>query len=333
MYQYIQLHPELLDNMSGFDSIEQSQNVNVELFGSGAVSLAGDAVVSNGMFSGSVNLNGHRIELSTNALPHTEATIPTDGRVLWIDPSFPGAVVHGDDAAKPDEVAYIYARDNGGLLTDPSSRCVASPYTANVDWRVRTVVGARASGSAATWLDFANGYSGDNYRNHLQVKKNLSSDIPTSYSDTSTFVSINVKAGFFALDTTRGGGTAILSAVNGTGGSFKYRSGTPIWQASNVAAVKEADTYLDGKQIVATELGYSGRPEVMSFNMQDSAAAQGAKVFGFSGTASTTTYTNPEIMGEWLLYSKRQSEADRAGIEAYLMKKWKRTAPGSRRTS
>ena len=305
----------------GHEDVEQSQNVNVDLFGSGTVSLAGDAVVSNGMYSGAVNLNGHRLELSTNALPHTEATIPTDGRVLWIDPSFPGAVVHGDDAAKPDEVAYIYARDNDGLLTDPSSRCVASPYTANVDWRVRTVVGARASGSAATWLDFANGYSGDNYRNHLQVKKNLSSDIPTSYSDTSTFVSINVKAGFFALDTTRGGGSAILSAVNGTGGSFKYRSGTPIWQASNVAAVKEADTYLDGKKIVATEVGYSGRPEVMSFNMQESAAAQGAKVFGYSGTTAATSL-NPEIMGEWLLYSERQSEADRAGIEAYLMWKW-----------
>lgn len=305
----------------GHEDVEQVVSVNVDLSGSGAVSLAGDAAVSNGMFSGTVNLNGHRLALSTNALPHTEATIPTDGRVLWIDPSFPGAVVHGDDAAKPDEVAYIYARDNDGLLTDPSSRCVASPYTANIDWRVRTVVGARASGSAATWLDFANGYSGDNYRNHLQVKKNLSSDIPTSYSDTSTFVSINVKAGFFALDTTRGGGSAILSAVNGTGGSFKYRSGTPIWQASNVAAVKEADTYLDGKQIVATELGYSGRPEVMSFNMQEAAAAQGAKVFGYSGTTAATSL-NSEIMGEWLLYSKRQSEADRAGIEAYLMWKW-----------
>ena len=31
MYQYIQLHPELLDNMSGFDSIEQSQNVKRSL--------------------------------------------------------------------------------------------------------------------------------------------------------------------------------------------------------------------------------------------------------------------------------------------------------------
>ena len=306
----------------GHADVVQSQNVNVELSGFGAISLAGDAAVSNGMYSGAVNLNGRRLELSTNALPYTEATIPSDGRVLWIDPSFSGAVVHGGDAEKPDEVAYVYARGNDGLLTDPSSMCVASPYSSSADLRVRTVSGARASGTASTWLDFLNGYPNDNWRNHLQVKKDLSTAIPTSYSDTSTFVSINVKAGFFALDTTRGGGTVIASTVNGTGGSFKSRSGTPIWQSGCAAAVKGASAYLDGKQIDATVSGYSSCPEVFSFNLQESDAAQAAKVFGYSGTASTTTFTNPEIMGEWLLHSKRQSETDRAGIEAYLMKKW-----------
>lgn len=306
----------------GHADVVQSQNVNVELSGFGAISLAGDAAVSNGMYSGAVNLNGRRLELSTNALPYTEATIPSDGRVLWIDPSFSGAVVHGGDAEKPDEVAYVYARGNDGLLTDSSSMCVASPYSSSADLRVRTVSGARASGTASTWLDFLNGYPNDNWRNHLQVKKDLSTAIPTSYSDTSTFVSINVKAGFFALDTTRGGGTVIASTVNGTGGSFKSRSGTPIWQSGCAAAVKGASAYLDGKQIDATVSGYSSCPEVFSFNLQESDAAQAAKVFGYSGTASTTTFTNPEIMGEWLLYSKRQSEIDRAGIEAYLMKKW-----------
>ena len=300
----------------GHEDVEQSQNVNVELFGSGTVSLAGDAVATNGWYDGTVNLNGHRLELSTNALPHTEATIPTDGRELWIDPSYAGAVVYGDDENKPLEVAYIYARDNDGLLTDPTSKCVASPYSSSADLRVRTVAGARASGSAATWLDFSNGYGNDSWRNHLEVKKDLSSAIPTSYSDTATFVNINVKAGFFALDTTRGGGTVIASTVNGNSGSFRWRNGgTPIWQSDCATAVKEADAYLDGKEIDATSAGYSSRPEVFSFNMQESAVAQGAKVFGYSGTTSATSM-NPEIMGEWLLYSKRQSEADRAGIEA-----------------
>ena len=305
----------------GHADVVQSSSVNVALSGSGTVSLAGDAVATNGWYDGTVNLNGHRLELSTNALPHTEATIPTDGRELWIDPSYAGAVVYGDDENKPLEVAYIYARDNDGLLTDPTSKCVASPYTSSTNLRVRTVSGARASGSAATWLDFSNGYGNDIWRNHLEVKKDLSSAIPTSYTDTSTFVSIDVKAGFFALDTTRGGGTVIASTVHGNGGSFRWRNGTPIWQSGCAEEVKEAAAYLDGKQIVATKVGYSGRPEVFSFNMQESAVAQGAKVFGYSGTTSATSM-NPEIMGEWLLYSKRQSEADRAGIEAYLMKKW-----------
>ena len=309
----------------GHEDVVQKSNVNVALSGSGTVSLAGDAAVSNGMFSGTVNLNGHRLLVSTNALPYTEATIPSDGRVLWIDPSYAGAVVYGGDENKPLEVSYIYARDNSGLLTDPSAKCVASPYSSSVDMRVRTVSGARASGAASTWLDFSNGYGNDNYRNHLQVKKDLSSGMPTSYADTATFVSINVKAGFFALDTTRGGGTAIASTVNGTGGSFKWRNSTsataPIWHSENAADVKNSDTYLDGVPINAATESYSLRPEVFSFNMQPSASAQAAKVFGYSGTGSSST-VNPEIMGEWLLYSERQSEADRAGIEAYLMKKW-----------
>ena len=309
----------------GHEDVVQRQDVNIELSGSGTVSLASNAAVTNGMFSGTVNLNGHRLQVSTNALPYTEATIPSDGRVLWIDPSYAGAVVYGDDENKPLEVAYIYARDNTGLLTDPSAKCVASPYSQDVDMRVRTVSGARASGTASTWLDFSNGYGNDNYRNHLQVKKDLSSDIPSSYSETATFVSVKVKAGFFALDTTRGGGTAIASTVNGTGGSFKWRNSqlntAPIWQSGSVDAVKNSDAYLDGVQIDATSTSYSLRPEVFSFNLQPEVDAQDAKVFGFSGTGSSSV-VNPEIMGEWILYSARQSDADRARIEAYLMKKW-----------
>ena len=305
----------------GHEPVEEA--VPVGLSGSGSWSLATDASVTNGVFSGTVNLNGHRLSIATGSdlLPFAEKDIPSDGRVLWIDPSLAGAVVHGADAEKPLEVMYIYARDNSGLLTHATNMCVASPYQADVDLRVRTVFGSRAAGAASTWLDFSNGYANDEYRNHLEVKKDLSSAIPTSYTNTSTFVSIDVKAGFFALDTTRGGGTVIASTVNGNGGSFRWSSGTPIWQSGCAAAVKEADAYLDGKQIVATEVGYSGRPEVFSFNMQESAAAQDAKVFGYSGTKTSST-VNPEIMGEWLLFSKTLDDADRRGIEAYLMKKW-----------
>ena len=46
------------------------------------------------------------------------------------------------------------------------------------------------------------------------------------------------------------------------------------------------------------------------------------KVFGFSGTTATEKPTNDEIMGEWILYTKVQSEETRKAIEAYLMLKW-----------
>ena len=59
----------------------------------------------------------------------------------------------------------------------------------------------------------------------------------------------------------------------------------------------------------------------MSFNMQESAKAEEAKVFGYSGS-TTATSPNYEIMGEWILYSKTLDDDTRRSIEAYLMRKW-----------
>lgn len=298
--------------------------VSMGLSGSGSVSLAADATVTSGVFNGTVNLNGHKLSIATGSelLPFTEKEIPSDGRVLWIDPSLAGAVVHGADAEKPLEVAYIHARDNNGLLTAATNMCVASPYSADIDMRVRTVSGSRAAGVASTWLDFSNGYANDSYRNHLQVKKDLGSDIPTSYADTATFRQIDVKAGFFALDTARGGGTLLSTTVNGKGAGFRPRgANAKIWPSDNAPQILAADTYLDGVPVDATSQTFSFCPEVMSFNFKPESAAVAVKMFGYSGTTESTS-VNPEIMGEWLLFSKTLDDADRRGIEAYLMKKW-----------
>lgn len=302
---------------------ETSADATLLLSGRGMLSLSSDTVVDSGMFDGTVNLNGKRLVLPSQPLPFNAATVPSDGRELWIDPSLNGAVVYGEDVNKPTEVAFIHARDNAGLLTGDNDRCVASPYSADVDWRVRTVTGARALGRAATWLDFSNGYGNDKYRNHLQVKEKLSTPLPEIYSDTATFKSINVKAGFFALDTTRGGGSVIVSSVNGKTAPFKPRGeNDPIWKAGEGSVLDNADTYLDGVQVDGTTAKYSRRPEVMSFNLRENDEPQSAKVFGFSDTQATEDKVNPEIMGEWILYSTTQTESVRKGIEAYLMWKW-----------
>ena len=306
---------------------DDSDSVDLTLLGSGTMELSRSVSVTNGLFSGTVDLNGYRMTLSTNALPFTEATVPAADRALWIDPSLSGAVVLGDDTEKPTEVAYIYSRDNAGIVTSNGAPYVVSPIAANggTDRRVRVVGGARANGTAATWLEFTDGYGNDNAGNHLLVAEKLPAQIPAAYTDSKVFANIAAKSAFFVLDTTKGGGTVVATAANGTTGSFRTRGSStqpkPIWPNTNADDVKNAPTYLDGVQVNGATDTFSLKPEVLSFSLPEESEAT-MKVFGFSGTSAAEKPTNDEIMGEWLLYTKVQNEETRKAIEAYLMLKW-----------
>lgn len=312
----------------GYEPVsEDSELVDITMFGSGTVELERSVNVTNGMFSGTVDLNGHRMGISTNALPFTEATVPAADRALWIDPSLSGAVVLSSDEAKPTEVAYIYSRDNAGPLTAAGNPYVVSPIGENggTDRRVRAVSGARANGTASTWLEFTDGYGNDGAGNHLLVAESLPAQIPGSYADRGIFTTIAAKSAFFVLDTAKGGGTVVATAANGTDGSFRGRGSDtqtrPIWSSANAGDVKTAPAYLDGIQVDGAVDTFSLRPEVFSFTLPEESAAA-MKVFGYSGSATTPKPANEEIMGEWILYTGVQSEETRKGIEAYLMKKW-----------
>ena len=306
---------------------DDSDSVDLTLLGSGTMELSRSVSVTNGLFSGTVDLNGYRMTLSTNALPFTEATVPAADRALWIDPSLSGAVGLSDDTDKPTEVAYIYSRDNTGLLTAAGNPYVSSPIGENgsTDRRVRVVSGARANGTAATWLEFTDGYGNDGAGNHLLVAESLPVQIASSYADKKIFTTIAAKSAFFVLDTTKGGGTVVATTANGTDGSFRYRGSytqtKPIWPSSNAEDVKNAPTYLDGVQVDGATDTFSLRPEVLSFTLPEESTAE-IKVFGFSGATAAAKPTNDEIMGEWLLYTTPQTDDVRKGIEAYLMWKW-----------
>jgi len=300
----------------GHEDVVQKQNVTVALSGSGTVSLASDAVVSNGMYSGAVNLNGHRLQLSTNALPYTEATLPAENRVLWVDPSATGAIDLSTDETKADEVAYLYSRDNVGVVKAGTGYYLTSPYVeGGVDRRIRCVLGSRANGPALPWLVFAQKYSGDTDGNHLIIRS-LPASPMTTHTDAAA--EIGVKAGFFALDTTAGGGTVIATRVNGSG-DFALRqdkSTEEIFKSTCSEDVRAADAWLDEAQIDPSSTTYTRKPEVFAFNMQEDAPAATAKVIGFYGQ------NNREIIGEFMLYSTTQTPTVCKGISAYLMKKW-----------
>lgn len=301
----------------GHEDVVQRQDVNIELSGSGTVSLASDAAVTNGMFSGTVNLNGHRLQLSADLLPYNEATLPSENRILWVDPSLAGSIDYSEDASRPDEVAYLYSRDNAGVIKGDSGYYLTSPYVANgVDRRVRVVSGSRANGPVLPWLVYMQKYEGDTDGNHLIIRSLPAAPMTTH---TEAGAELPVKAGFFALDTTDGGGTIIAHRVNGTSGDFTCRTslkGDPIFRVNCSDKVKAADGWLDEVHISPSNTTYNWRPEVFAFNLQPEDDAAYAKVIGYYGQG------NAEVIGEFLLYSTTQPESVRRGISAYLMKKW-----------
>ena len=293
------------------------------IFGEGTVTLACDAAATNGVFGGTIDLAGHRLDLPSAAFPFSESTIPPEGRVLWFDPSIDGAVTFGDTPGRLDEIAALAQRDNNGLLTGDGTIYATSPTVldgAPSCKRTRLAPGSRAgaAGFATNWIEFAENYS-DGSRNCLMLVRNPD-PAPTALTSSSIVSVPDVKAGFFALDTTLGAGSQLLTRYNGTTG-FAKRSeakASAIWSGASDDNVKAASVYLDGMEFDGLTAHFNYRPEVLSFNLPANVSGSSVKQFGYDGYNSG----NREIMGEWLLYNKTLDDATRGAIEAYLMNKW-----------
>lgn len=289
------------------------------LTGSGTVKLAGNGVFdTTGYFSGTVDLNGNRMEIGDIKVPFKAAQIPAKDRLIWIDARAEGAVVFGDDAEKPDEIKMIYARDNNGLKTADGDYYVTSPWmegeeNTNNNRRVRYAGG---------WLDFRNGYTYNDTRGNALFMRKLPFVSQMPQYD-SAAEEINVAAGFFALDSSRkGGGSLMLSVANGGDKLLRARgssAGSAIWSLESGSTVT-IDTRLNGAAVEMTD-PFSGGKDVMSFNVNDGVKVQ-VKTFGYC-YPGTKSYNNNEMLGEWLLYSENVPAADRERIEAYLTLKWK----------
>ncbi len=284
--------------------------------GSGTVRLTSDvALDATSYYEGMIDLNGKRLEIGTVNLPYTAAEIPSANRLLWVDPRLEGAVVFGDDPAKTDEVKTIYTRDNNGLLTADGSYCLTSPYmtgaeNANNNMRVRFIDG---------WLNFRNGYTADDTRGNVLLMQKLPTTTMERFFDPAeTFDTVS--AGFFALNSSQaGGGSFMLSAVNGRTSVLLARDvGGAIWRLTPDSTIT-IDTRLNGETVAMSDT-LSGGEDVLSFNV-NGADALPVKCFGYANT-DQPAYANREILGEWLLYSQNVGADDRAGIEAYLAKKW-----------
>lgn len=297
------------------------------LFGTGTVSLDTHTELAGGNFAGTLDLNGRSLTFARGLLPFTEADIPAENRVVWFDPSLPGAAEVGEDPAKPDELTFLRSRDNDGVLAESGSAIVFSPYSASCDRRPRLAASARADGPELPWLEFANGYADDRYGNFLYFAK-LPYQPMANYTDSTPKVDVPaIKAGFFVLDTTQGGGTVVSSSAGGADplasrSNWPLDNTVPIFSEKCSEDVKAANAWLDGVRIKPDERPYSFRPEVFAFSLQDDAAAVAAKVVGYFLKPGEHDTPNPEVIGEFLFYSSTVSSGTADRISAYLMNKW-----------
>ena len=307
----------------GIAHATEDHAAEASLFGEGTVTLACDTAATNGVFSGTLDLAGHRLDLPSAAFPFNEATIPSEGRVLWFDPSLDGAVTFGDTPGRLDEIAALAQRDNNGLLTGDGTIYATSPTILDGNAackRTRLAPGSRegAFGFATNWIEFAEKYS-DGSRNCLMLVSNPNPP-PTALTSSSIVSVPNVKAGFFALDTTLGAGSQMLTRYNGETGYAKRAEpkASPIISSYSEENVKAATVRLDGIAVDGLTAYFNYRPEVLSVVIPEGQSGSPVKQFGYDGYNSG----NREIMGEWLMYDITPDAATCGAIEAYLMNKW-----------
>lgn len=302
-----------------------------KITGQGNLSLS-QSTLFQGVFDGTVDLNGRRLALADGRAPMTAAEMPTQNRTLWIDPTVAGSVLMSQDSEKPLEIKAILQRNNaGGVETSDGKAYLQSAIKADgsLDRRPHVAAGSRG-GAAATWIDFADIYTiATDNGNGLQV---TSCPVHDPYPDvaddkdgqTYSWNSLGFCTLFVVTDTSRGGGSVVTSWAGGSGGDIRLRGKSPkvtdpIWATDCTALVQNGTNWLDGVERAIAE-GFNGRPEVLTTEL---AGSTSVKTFGCYNTGSEL---NEELLGEIIAFNRPLGDEERSMIEAYLMYKWLGTA-------
>jgi len=302
-----------------------------EVSGSGKLNLADDnkvhegidEIVVAGSFTGTINVpEGKTLVVSPRSAPPTAADLPQqDSITAWFDPSLDGAI---DSNGKANGVGRLYSRTAAGVDKSEGAYWVGMQAGANVGGinssagRFPFLVETSYSGGFGApptigWMDYERDSkdSGNTLRSHPIA--NLDVTTPTA-------VEMQYRSVFMSLDTSSGGGNPFADSV-AMNAKFKPRRGwdvdDPIWSSSNTVTM--AHTWLGTNEVDGTATGFSGRGEVLGFELSDDLTRP---VFLGFYKGGFTSETNFEHIGETIIYNTTLTESERLTVQHYLMAKW-----------
>ena len=292
-------------------------------YGSGLVTVSNGTARLNGKSPSQVELSDGRLIVGPPP-PDAEA-VPTENLVWWSDPEVLDAAVVKTDKLDHVRICGLPDRRDGGFVVGQNFLWGAG---GRQPWIDRS---AHGDGPVRNWIDFSEPLTPeeDGSGNNLRFVK-YTEGMNIAGMGSATLSGISLKTGFVISDSSRGGGSPILSSVAGTTGNFQARAvnapeSDPIWATADAASsLRSGVTRLNG-QTVDYRAGFTGGPELLSF--QPSANVT-ANVFALYSTGEANKEktgrvgTSFESLGEMLFYSTKLDAADVSLIESYLMYKW-----------
>ena len=290
------------------------------LNGRGTLTVS-DAATIKGSFAGTANV----VEGATLTIPASTASIWTADevaavadRVGWFDPDCAADLLLDDKTgndARPGNIHALFDHGNKDVANTPYLHG-AYGGVAN-DRRPNLVTAARGLGPVRGWMDFyTDPLDAAKKGNNLRLKTNHNLATGSDWSNTT----LPVKTAFIVMDSCFGGGSPIIDKST-PGTVVKARdyanAASPIWGSGTGTIFTGGETRINGAAVDGTTTGFTGGPELFSFTT-DGTEFNAA----FFGNYNARGEGANEVLGEILLFCSVLDVETRAGVEAYLMKKW-----------
>ena len=295
-----------------------------------------------GGFAGTVETaEGAAVDFDFNPIPGEEAVTAVTP-AAWFDANYPGALMMSSTTKHPLNVARWYDRLSIGPDGTVADGALVAHYF-NSDNRAPSLQKqVFADGTDVNWLDFSNYYGFEvkepstvETNNVVQGNMLRFGTMPDNLVQAT--YPIDAKTVFIVQDSSKGGGTPILTATSGNKNNFQVRysdadlslgaaalAAKPIWVGHSATYFSDGATYLNGDRVDGATQGFTCGPELLTgVAGLDKTFPIGC--FGYYSATEKQPYTDiGEILGEVILYNAELTDTQREDIEAYLMWKWLR---------